>query len=115
MGYRSEVALVLSKEAAALLKKRLEAATPDERDLIDNPDRYEVDSKTEQALWRWHVVKWYAETFAEVAFIDNFLKELSDDDYLFIRLGENYDDIEIRGDFWGNVFELGVSTAITTR
>ena len=115
MGYRSDAALVLSKEAAALLKKRLEAATPDQRYLLDNPDLYEVDSKTEEALWRWHVVKWYAETFAEVAFIDNFLKDLSDDDYLFIRLGENFDDIELRGDFWGNVFELGVSTAITTR
>ena len=114
MGYRSDVALVLSKEAAALLKKRLEAATPDERYLLDNPDRYEVDGKTEEALWRWHYVKWYEE-FDEVAFIDNFLKELSDDDYLFVRLGENFDDIELRGDFWGNVFELGVSTSIVMR
>ena len=112
MGYRSDVAIALSKEAAALLKARLETATPDERDLIDNPDRYEVDSKTEEALWRWHFVKWYE--FTEVAFINNFLNELSDDDYLFLRLGESY-DVEIRGDFWGNVFELGVSTAITTR
>ena len=114
MGYRSDAALVLSKEAAALLKARLETATPDERYLLDNPDRYEVDSKTEEALWRWHFVKWYDE-FTEVAFINNFLNELSDDDYLFLRLGESYDDVEIRGDFWGNVFELGVSTSITMR
>ena len=114
MGYRSDVALALSKDAAALLKKRLEAATPDERDLIDTPDLYEVDSKTEEALWRWHDTKWYPE-FVEVAFVNAFLENLDDDDYLFIRLGENYDDVEIRGDFWGNVFELGVSTSITTR
>ena len=114
MGYRSDVAIAMTKKAAELLKTKLAEATPDQRYLLDNPDLYEVDSKTEEALWRWHYVKWYEE-FAEVAFIDNVLKELSDDDYLFIRLGENYDDIELRGDFWGNVFELGVSTAITTR
>ena len=114
MGYRSDVAIAMTKKAAELLKTKLAEATPDQRYLLDNPDLYEVDSKTEEALWRWHYVKWYEE-FAEVAFIDNVLKELSDDDYLFIRLGENYDDIELRGDFWGNVFELGVSTSITMR
>ena len=114
MGYRSDVAIALSKEAAALLKARLEAATPDERYLLDNADLHDTDEESGDELWRWHYVKWYEE-FAEVAFIDNVLKELSDDDYLFIRLGENYDDVEIRGDFWGNVFELGVSTAITMR
>ena len=114
MGYRSDVAIAMTKKAAELLKTKLAEATPDQRYLLDNPDLYEVDSKTEEALWRWHYVKWYEE-FDEVAFIDNYLKELSIDDYLFIRLGENYDDIELRGDFWGNVFELGVSTAITTR
>ena len=114
MGYRSAVAIAMTKKAAELLKTKLAEATPDQRYLLDNPDLYEVDSKTEEALWRWHYVKWYEE-FAEVDFIDNVLKELSDDDYLFIRLGENYDVIELRGDFWGNVFELGVSTAITTR
>ena len=113
MGYRSEVALVLSKEAAALLKKRLEAATPDERYLLDNPDRYEVDSKTEEALWRWHYVKWYEE-FAEVAFINSFLQELEPSNYLFIRVGETYDDIEIRGDYWLNAFNLDVAISIVT-
>ena len=114
MEYRSDVAIAMTKKAAELLKTKLAEATPDQRYLLDNPDLYEVDSKTEEALWRWHYVKWYEE-FDEVAFIDNFLKELSNDDYLFIRLGENYDDVELRGDFWGNVFELGVSTSITMR
>ena len=113
MGYRSDVAIAMTKKAAELLKTKLAEATPDQRYLLDNPDLYEVDSKTEEALWRWHYVKWYEES-DEVAYIDNFHKELNDDDYLFIRLGESY-DVEIRGDFWGNVFELGVSTAITTR
>ena len=113
MGYRSDVAIALSKEAAALLKARLEAATPDERYLLDNADLHDTDEESGDELWRWHYVKFYEE-FREVAFINNFLQELDPSNYLFIRVGETYDDIEIRGDYWLNAFNLDVATSIVT-
>ena len=113
MGYRSDVAIALSKEAAALLKKRLEAATADERYLLDNADLHNVDKESGDELWRWHYVKFYEE-FREVAFINSFLQELDPSNFMFIRVGETYDDIEINGDYWLNAFGLDVATTIVT-
>ena len=57
-------------------------------------------------------VKWY-EDFSDVSFIENLLAELDWKDFLFIRIGEDYDDTEVRGDFWDNPFELGLTRKIS--
>jgi len=49
--------------------------------------------------------KWYAE-FDEVAFVAKLMDSLPDEDFLFIRLGEDYDDITIRGNFCGTPFNI---------
>ncbi len=113
MGYYSDVALALSKHGSTLLKKRLGTVVGDERIMFDHADLHKVDAATGQELWRWDSVKWY-EDFPDVAFIHGFLEDLDEQHYLFVRVGEECGDIETRGNFWSNVFQLDVSTSIVT-
>lgn len=36
------------------------------------------------------------------------MEELDDEDFLFIRIGENFEDLEIQGRYWENPFNLDV-------
>ena len=47
-----------------------------------------------------------------MSFIENLLAELDWKDFLFIRIGEDYDDTEVRGDFWDNPFEIRLERSI---
>ncbi len=111
MGYRSDVGIALSKEAAAILKTKLETAKTDERYLFDHADRHEIDDDSGDELWRWNYVKWYDE-HPDVSFATRFLHELEPDKYLYARAGEEYDDLELNGGYWQNAFGLGISTAV---
>ena len=114
MGYRSDVAIALASEAIALLKEKLEATKDaDKRYLFDNPDHHATDNDTGDELFRWNQVKWY-DGYPEVDFVSRFLRELDSSSYLFVRVGEQYDDIELCGDYWTNAFGLDVATSIVT-
>ncbi len=114
MGYRSDIALCLSKTAAEKLRNK-RAAEKDEAKcyLCDHPDSHKIDAATGEELLRWYNEKWY-DDFPDVAFINTFLTDLDDGEYLFIIVGENPCDIEIRGSFWSNSFNLSVETTIIT-
>ena len=47
-----------------------------------------------------------------MGFIEHMLAELDWSDFLFIRIGEELDDIDTRGSFWDNSFDLGISRSI---
>ena len=40
------------------------------------------------------------------------MNELEDEDYRFIRIGEEYDDTEVHGGFWENPFGLELNRSI---
>jgi len=40
------------------------------------------------------------------------LEELSDDDFYFVRVGEEFDDMENTGNFWYNPFGLEISRCV---
>ena len=42
----------------------------------------------------------------EIQFIDRLFYELDEEDYLFVRCGENLQDNVWNGDFWGYPFDL---------
>ena len=117
MGYYSDVALCLTKNGMDQLKSALVQA---ER---NNPDNFaatkmliggepsNIDEGTGGVVSLWKGEKWYEE-FAEVAFVEAFMDSLSDEDFLFIRLGEDYDDIETRGSFCGKPFGMYVERKI---
>ena len=59
------------------------------------------DQDSGAVAWLWEHLKWYAD-YDDVAFIESLLRNLDDDDYYFIRVGESNDDTEIHGGFWDN-------------
>ena len=117
MGYYSDVALCLTKNGMDQLKTALAEA---ER---NNPDSFaaikrliggepsKIDEGSGSAVFLWEGEKWYAE-FDEVAFVAKLTDSLPDQDFRFIRLGEDYDDIETRGSFCGKPFGMYVERKI---
>jgi len=98
MGYLSDVALVVNKDAysrlMAIAAKDLQA-TRDIIEAIETKDYLEEGSM----LFYWGATKWY-ENYDLPAIINDFICNESDHgdaDYQFIRLGENADDVEIFG------------------
>lgn len=116
MGYHSDVGLALKPSAVHILQKQINALDKNSEafsvitDFLAYADKhYEHDTGAEIYLWEY--VKWYDE-FPDVGFIENLLESLDLRDFLFIRIGEELDDIEYRGSFWDNPFDLSVSRNI---
>ena len=118
MGYRSEVGLALTKNGVDTLKRRL--ASPELgqeirqviRYFFDHADKHAKDEDGGQEAWYWDYRKWYTE-FPEVDFIEQLMSELPDGDFRFIRIGEDYDDTEMRGGFWDNPFGMELTRSIS--
>ena len=106
MGYRSQVALELAKEENDLFQALYAANFPEDLSwLYDN-----VKSENEDGtLYCWDSVKWY-DSYPEVGFIESFMDSIDYEDYAFIRLGEESDDNEHRGD--GTLFGLCINRSI---
>lgn len=93
MGYRSDVALELTKETNDLFQALYTHEFPEDIEFLSNNIQRETDEAT---LYYWSDVKWY-DSYPEVGFIGNFISELCEDDYKFVRIGEEYDDSETGG------------------
>jgi len=99
MGYRSEVAFVVPDSAP-----RFED--------IENRGWLTVISESDgfrlyHATW----VKWYSDFPVVKAVLEYFAnldtEEGGNENYLFIRLGEDNSDVEEEGGLWDNPFDLG--------
>lgn len=105
MGYCSDVGLCLTIQGVkALEEAKLTSTTENALNLVSFPD---VKNKHESGAvaFFWASMKWY-HIFEEVGFVNNFLATLDDEDYLFIRVGEDYDDVEVSGGFHENPFQM---------
>lgn len=110
MGYRSNVALALTKEAVQKLNVAITKADDEKSNaasqLLANPDKHLCDADTGAELWSWNAVKWYAD-YPDVAFVENFMAHIAgNENYHFIRIGEDWDDSEVSGYFLDNPFDL---------
>ena len=107
MGYRSEVKAVFyaPKEKWATLKLYIDENFPTVGDLIKDEDLKEFETDISCGyLFEQDDVKWYpnyAEVIAFTEFVRAFLElaegensEALDWSYEFVRVGENYEDIE---------------------
>ncbi len=122
MGYYSEVGLCLNKAAhdniLAELKNQDSSIQSEVQELLNDAEKYQAHSKDNQesTLYRWPWLKWYSE-FKEVKFIESFLASLTDDDdsplqYRFVRIGEEYEDIEVHGSYYENPFEMDLGRGV---
>ena len=119
MGYYSDVALKQKKNGMDQLKTALAEA---ER---NNPDSFaaikmliggepsKIDEGSGSVVFLWEGEKWYEE-FAEMAFVAKLMDSLPSEDFLFIRLGEDYDDIETRGSYRCNPQRVRITREIAT-
>ena len=113
MGYRSEVVLAVNKEIIPEFLAYL--ATNEEARILVYSHADHMDQDYEQGghlLVSWSGIKWY-ESYPEIAVIEKFTCELDADTdkgemFRFIRVGEDYEDIEQRG--YG--FDIHVNRAI---
>lgn len=122
MGYRSEVGLALTRKGVEALENRLASPEIGEevrqriREFLDHTDKHAKDEESGQEAWYWEYLKWYTDDpahFPEVDFIEKLMAELPDGDFRFIRIGEDYDDTEMRGSFWENPFDMELGRYIS--
>lgn len=95
MGYRSDVCLAVTKECYK------ENATQALKDALK--DCYKVYENDRGYYFSWDNVKWY-EDYPDVKVIEEFMEE-HNDSIGFVRIGEDMDDIELKGDQTG-FFEI---------
>jgi len=133
MGYRSEVVLVVGKEVMPQFMVTM-AKSPDARALCFGEAKRQEDYEEKgNMLFSWFDIKWY-DSYEGVAAIQDFLDwcdsehvPVSDEQkaqdksptpvthvggdecYRFVRIGEEVEDIDVRGSgFW----DVGVSRSI---
>lgn len=97
MGYYSQAALCAKKKDFEELKKRLE-----KYDYLFSTGYSEITEFDEGEVVVWNIdgIKWYP-SFKEIDIIEDFIIELQseDKDYSFVRVGEDYNDIEYKSNY----------------
>lgn len=97
MGYRSQVTLALKPKAAALFST-VRARGGELAALVEDADM--GSHKDGDESYSWPHVKWY-DSYACVNAIERFMDRLDEEDmdeeYRFVRTGEDDDDNETRG------------------
>ena len=122
MGYRSDVGIALTKKGIATLQDKLASQDISEelrarvKELLAHADRHYTDAASGAEVWYWEWIKWYdcyPVGYQDISFIMDALNELDDEDYRFIRIGEEYDDTEVSGEFWENPFDFELTRSMT--
>lgn len=121
MGYYSDVGLALTDAGKRILQNRLAMPGTDEQILsetimlLSQPDAHAVDKESGAELWAWSQQKWYIDDpvyYPAVYFMEKLLKDMEEEDYLFVRAGEDCNDIEMRGRFDENPFGLTLAREV---
>lgn len=125
MGYRSKVVLAITKHLVPFLQLAC-SKEPEAQELVFKAsDTFDRDYLNEESwLLTWDCIKWY-EDFKEIIAIDAFVEEAISDGFefeidgeiqnssehiRFVKVGEELNDIEVRGDgFW----DIYPNTSIT--
>jgi hypothetical protein len=117
MGYRSQVVLAISKELIPFLMLATSKNKEAEALVFRSADIFDRDYGGDKSwLLHWDHIKWY-ESYPDVDAIEQFVTEAECDEYKitdddgnevyssdlvrFVRVGEDNDDITVRGNgFW---------------
>ena len=106
MGYRSNVFLRIAEplvevvQAAAKLDPKLEEILKDGHNDFANPTGTD---------FYWESIKWY-DSYPEVRAVEGMLDDLDEDDFGFIRLGEEQGDVEEKG--YPSEYDMYISTTV---
>ena len=84
MGYRSDVALVLSPQGIKELNATLDDSKISDNTrsslchLLENADDKQEDTSTGSKIWYWEWIKWYPE-FSEISILEELMSDLADE------------------------------------
>ena len=99
MGYRSDVALAVAPSEAILLKE-LSDCNEELKSLLDYAeecDNWPPDEGDDYPTkFKWEGAKWY-DNFPDVGALQRFMANIGEENYRFLRIGEQYNDIEEEG------------------
>lgn len=117
MGYYSDVALAFTGVTLNAFRKKLAGLAGKTREETDNLFRYAAKHHTDanSECWFWQEIKWYAECpedFPDIDFVEKFLAGADEEEFYFVRCGEDYDDNEVRGLWWDNPFGITLCRGI---
>lgn len=119
MGYRSDIGLCLSARGMEELNKALAAldagtdCTQEEKTWIHELFTCPApkNSADGAGAWAWDGLKWYTD-YRDVQWVEDFLNGLNEEDYYFLRIGDDIDDTEERGWLWDNPFGMRLVRSI---
>tara|TARA_Y100000034_G_C6809423_1_gene363677 strand:- start:246 stop:638 length:393 start_codon:yes stop_codon:yes gene_type:complete len=123
MGYRSQVVLAVGKELKPYFLAALASSSEAAALVFKHTDRFENDGYDDGVmLMHWSGIKWY-DSYEEIDTINKFVNdceneclegwsaEQNDDhgyayqNFRFLRIGEDYDDIQDKGEFlFGDIY-----------
>ena len=100
MGYYSQVGLCIKEKDFEELKERLKKYEYMLEPGFCNITTFEDEEYGNTIVCSWDYIKWYYQ-FEDITTVDSFISELEDRDeeYSFIRIGEEYGDIEERDNY----------------
>ena len=113
MGYRSDVAFACDP----IIKDVVETVAEWDKEFKEMVGYADDLSNDDFGRWRFNDIKWY-EGYTDVQVIENIMvmcdnvdiSGLAYDSYGFIRIGEELDDVEMKGDT--SAFDLYVNRSI---
>lgn len=106
MGYRSDIAFVVKRSAFADMWRQDADAMTKVTDYAST-----ILKKDDSVLVLWNSVKWY-DSYDEIGNFERLVSNLDNEDYYFLRLGENNDDTEELGGYWDNPFDTSISRSL---
>lgn len=107
MGYRSDVALVVTRDLFSEMMKKIPKQT---LDLVKYSKRFE--SLDDAMLLYFESIKWYTDT-NPIKDVMRFVEsEENEESYYIVEIGEELSHNEERGGYWDNPFEVSMVRSI---
>jgi len=99
MGYYSEIAFVMDKEAHEDFLSAIAKLDDTPRtEVLNLLGMFTKKRYPDGAILYHHpLLKWYVEDFPSVAFVDEFLNDLPERKYRYITIGAEFDDVGEQG------------------
>ena len=113
MAYRSRVGICVPEEIAVAMQESIgELPKRLKREVLSLLKEADVKIKDEGChAWCCDRCTWNSSS-PDVAFVEGYLGDLHTEDYLFIRIGEDINDIEVCGDYVDNPLGMNMDRTI---
>jgi hypothetical protein len=110
MGYRSDVGLAIQADALAKMIESDPSKSDKVRECLDCADEH-LKSADGNHLFYWECIKWYC--YDDQVALESGLNSLDSETYYFARIGEDLEDVEVKGYWWDNEWQFRVQRSLS--